>query len=405
MNNPPTRLEVKQMSNEHFTPDGSDSTIDAPICFGSHLSVSQVRNLETTTIRQIAQAAIEPTSVPKAEAAWFIPSTLRNRKADKQLDEGQYVGTALDFDQVDDYQALLDGLERVLGRMVYVAYTTKSATKENQRMRVVIPFNRAISGNEYKTVAAAMYDDLHANGLKVDECVKKVAQISFMPNVGKTYAAIIHNGHERLQARPTLGGAALDFDDAMLFDPLELYATKIDAASSEQADIDRELEKAVAKQRRKLSKSRKQPELDSPIDWFNQVTPIEELLIDQGYERKENKYRHPASKSGSFSGIVFGNSPGAARYFTLSTDDKLYAEDQARDAFDVFTTLHFGGNRDAAIKDVAAQMRSIKSPAGQQGVSSWESLPVVEPKKSLEIACRSMPTIDYEITPFRGAMS
>jgi hypothetical protein len=349
-----------EMNKPDFTPDASMSTIDQKICYAHDLHISDGRSLKTTTLRDIARKVLQPVALPKNEAPWFILSTLRSREASAQAERGHYVGVALDFDEVSDYQVLLDCLETKLGTMVYLAYSTKSATKDNQRLRVVIPFDAPIDGQTYKRFVECFYDDLKADGFEPDECVKKIAQVSFMPNSGEFYEWVIHDGYNKNCGEPTLNPDELDldFNEAMLFNPLELYAARIER-ESDQDKIDDQLEKIVARQRRTLAKERKQPDMQSPIDWFNAITPIDELLTSHGYDRQGDKFRHPQSESKSFSGVVFDNSPAPSRYFTLSTRDKLYAEDQSRDAFDVFTILQFGGDRQAAIKDVAAQMRSI----------------------------------------------
>lgn len=94
------------------------------------------------------------------------------------------------------------------------------------------------------------------------------------------------------------------------------------------------------------------------MDAFNAAYSVEEILELAGYARRGDKFRHPASKSGSYSASVKNG-----RVHTLSTDDPLFTKGKgvgAHDAFSVFQELAHGGDRRAALIDAGTQWLIIQ---------------------------------------------
>lgn len=304
----------------------------------------------------------------KAKAGWFTPSTLLSRDNEKQREHGQFLGCALDFDEVPDYVSHIEAIKNLLGKMVFMSHSTASASVNNQKMRVLIPFNAPIDGKTYAAVVQCIYEDLKAAGLNPDKCMLDCNRVYFLPFKGDLYYWNISDGHKlwgkagEVCWETNVDVETLEFCADMLFDPLEIYASRIDGGSFEQDKIDQEVGKAVAAERRRLKKSSGRIDIGQPIDWFNQCHNVEDLLLASGYESKGGKYRHKNSQSGSFSGIIFSEPGLPARYFTLSTSDPLF-DDQKRshDAFSVFTVLDHGGDERAALDSVRKMRESTTS--------------------------------------------
>ena len=457
MNNPSTKVEVKQMSSSttklegmkmsstNFTPEGSDSTIDVGMCSHKDIKANDVRGGYTTlTFRDLMDMAQSPVNesglielvkpdksikqptladwhkaTAKKHAGWFTPSTLLSRDGDKQTDQGQFVGCGLDFDEVSDYFQWLAGVEKVFGKLVYVAHSSSKANQENQKMRVLVPFNRPIDGKTFKAVTQCMFDDLTAAGLKPDACMKETNRVFFLPYHGELYYWTISTGGEKFGHTSHDSGAAnvepetLAIDDAMLFDPLELYSSRISSESVDQAEIDRKLEKAVAAERRRLQKESAPVDTTQPIDWFNASQSIAELLLQYGYDQRDRKhklgqqFRRPGSTSGSFSGIVFDNDGSVERYFTLSPEDALAdPEGRSHSPYSVYKVLVHGGNHDQAIKEVAKMMRQLRNV-----VSPTINIEVTDEDRALDDDINEVERVERSeysgevVQPFRGVMT
>jgi hypothetical protein len=423
------------MKHDHFTPTTA-AVLDTGMVNYQDIDASDDKTTYSTiTFRQIAALVQQPKVVKRLlkstkkdatrsdhikatatrHAGWFTPSTLLSRNNDKQRDEGEFIGCALDFDEVPDYFAHLAGVQKVLGKMLFMSYSSARSSSENQKMRVVIPFNAPVDGKTFAAIVACLHADLEAAGLNPDKCMLECNRVYFLPFKGDLYRWNISNGNE------TWGHVGhddepanvcvddLEIDPAMLFDPLEMYSSRIEPKELDQAQIDKQINKAVAAERRRLKKEQRPIDLTKPIDWFNQYHDIEQLLLAAGYDQQGAKFRHPQSESGSFSGIVFENDGATPRYFTLSTKDPL-KDDQGRshDAFSVFTVLEHAGDQQAALEAVKLERQNTTNKLAGTPVQTIEVTPEdVEKGRDYEVAGQfEEPQFKpAPITPFRGVMT
>lgn len=90
-----------------------------------------------------------PQSVAKEKARWALPSNFHSRTHSEQQKQGIYLYLWADLDKVyKSVEVVRDAIESFIDAD-YEIYTTRSATKENQKSRVLIPLANPISPSEW----------------------------------------------------------------------------------------------------------------------------------------------------------------------------------------------------------------------------------------------------------------
>lgn len=298
----------------------------------------------TVSWPEIVAMAKNPQEVAKANAQWFIPSTLASRTFKDQESHGVYWVLPFDFDQntkldLDSIVSLFDSL--INQDIELLAYQSSGATLEKLKCRVLIPLAIGVSYQVYKAVLTLLNDKLEARGLIPDRALERAGQVVYLPNKGVHYDSAIYGDS--------------------YFDPLTSMAKELDdyskseAAEIEAARIEREVRHEQARIKRE---SIVWSPYSRPIDVFNATYTVDEMLINAGYDFDgKHNYRHPNSESGSFSASVENG-----RVYSLSTNDPLYTADAsngAHDAFSAFRVLFHGGDQNAAIKDAGDNWLTI----------------------------------------------
>lgn len=300
--------------------------------------------LSSIAFNGIIKLAHNPDNVEKTQAQWFMASILKTRTLKDQKSDGQFAVIWGDIDKspptIDD---LCHRLDDILGGSDYVAYTTKSATSDTQNSRVIVPLIRLLSFEDWHRAQLAFNNALEDSGVTVDRCSEKANQIAFLPNRGAYYDYRIKSSGN-------------------YFEPL----TK----DTVQADDRTPVDIAYAN-----NLNGHQCPSDTLIYAFNAQNSINEILIQAGYAQKGSLFRHPNSRSGSYSASVKGG-----RVHSLSTADPLYTEGGgvgAHDAFSAFNVLFHNGDQKIALYDAGENWVKIK---GQ----SWNVQKNIEALASLE---------------------
>jgi|CXWL01.1.fsa_nt_gi archaellum biogenesis ATPase FlaH len=284
-----------------------------------------------------------PQQVGKQQAQWLIPSTLPSRSFKEQEVNGEYWMLWADIDQTD--KPLVE-ISRIVSSLVlgfdFEIYTSKSATLENQKCRILIPLASAVSGADWVLAQEILNDKLSTNGVTPDRTSERPAQLCYLPNHGEYYDSNSARGFGY-------------FDPA--FEWSDEFRIKL-AEISQQAE---ELEKLsnAAKSKREAFKSysdtgRRLPDL---IGFFNQAYTVQDILLQAGYIQHGNTFRHPYSESGSYSASVKNG-----RAHSLSSNDPLFTGGGgggAHDAFSAFTVLQHNGDEKAALKDAGDNLLMI----------------------------------------------
>lgn len=147
------------------------------------------RELDTVTVNRIYEQAINPTSVHKSKAPWFIPSVLLTRNFDDQRTNGMFCALVGDIDKTT---LDIEELEKVVDQLGcdFLSYTTRSATLKNKKYRIFIPLLNPISGLDFERCEKVLNDFLEDNGITPDRSTERAGQLHYLPNRGKYYESV-----------------------------------------------------------------------------------------------------------------------------------------------------------------------------------------------------------------------
>ncbi|MFT6901444.1 MAG: hypothetical protein ACJAXS_001635 [Colwellia sp.] len=315
--------------------------INIPLCsgFGQFHSNEQTSKAKkpygAITLTDIRLLIDSPQQVDKPQAQWLIPSTLPSRNFKTQEQQGEYYFLWADLDEQPPTINDLGSLLFVEFCCDYEIYTSSSATEDKQKSRILIPLNKPLSGVDWVLAQTCLNDWLQSQSITPDRAAERTAQLCYLPNEGKYYKS----------------DSCRDGD---YFEPLVHFSDAIEEKKKiileSEIKTKRKLEQAKAKRQQRIVNG-----FESPIDEFNNLYLIEDILIQSGYEQRGNTYRHPKSESGSYSASVKAN-----RVHALSNTDPLSTNGAgAHDAFSAFKVLFHSGDNNAALKDACDNWLSI----------------------------------------------
>lgn len=380
-----------------------DCLPDEGLCsgFGQHHTdePNKTNRVPYVTIRlaDIFRMATNPSTRPKSDARWFIPSGVLSRSFKNQLQHGQYHALWFDFDKNPrPIPELLAIWQEITGlSTLALAYLSRSATVDLQKSRLIVPLASPLSGADWVLAQQCLNNAFSRKGVIPDSANTGAAQLCYLPNRGDHYDWAICDG--------PLCDALEDFKSDIVL---------LRAKQTLQAH-----EQAKAKEERQAKRARRKEELAlgapiSTIEWFNLTHTVDDILLAAGYDHDGgDNYRHPDSESGSFSARVWRNEDKDT-VFTLSNRDPLYKQEgehgAAHDAFGAYTTLMFAGDRQAAL-DAARWAQSANDFCDLTATVASETVEMVEQQaieaqgisgKSAEVA---MPLTTIE--PFPGVMA
>ena len=284
----------------------------------------------------------DPPSVEKSNAQWVIFSTLPSRVHAEQHMNGRFWALWADIDDAGGMT-----FDDIIGRagdalLDFWAYTSRSATEENPKTRIIVPLAESVSGGQFVILQKILNDRLEFSGITPDRATERAGQVCYLPNRGQYYRF-----HVEEYAGPM---------------PADAWADDI---AKEQERI-RAVEKA-AKEARERAKAkatlRIQTGCKSPIDAYRTEFDLPMVFDFYGYVRRGNRWLSP--NSGSKSPGVSLTSDGRKWLSTHGSDSAIgqpTSNGTMGDAFDLFVFYEHGGSRDAAIK-AAARMFSIEKRA------------------------------------------
>jgi hypothetical protein len=312
-----------------------------------------------------------PQNVDKAEAQWLIPSTLHSRSHKEQREKGRF---HLLWADVDENPPTLGKLLAIvvgfLGQFNVEIYTSRSATEDCQKSRILIPLEKPISGDDWVICQQIFNDLLSGVGVTPDRSNEGAGQLCYLPNKGEFY--------DKRSIRR-----------ARLFDPKKVWGKRIqaeiEASNAAQAATEARIAESKAKREQRLAQG-----FDSLIDAFSAAYVVEDVLLQAGYDQRGSTFRHPASESGSYSASVKGG-----RVHSLSTSDPLYTGGGgggAHDAFSAFAVLFHAGSQDEALKDAGDNWIKI-------GGESWNTVKRREYAKDQELTIDGGADEDLDVYP------
>lgn len=287
-----------------------------------------------------------PQQVDKRQAQWIIPSSLLSRIFKEQEINGKFWMLWSDIDQNSKGIYQISGIvDFLISGCDYEIYTSKSATKDNQKCRILIPLSKLLSGSDWIICQEILNDMIESGGIIPDRASERPAQLCYLPNRGEFYDS------ESLR-------------DGKSFDPIhewsEIIQQKRDEIKTHVEELIRLKKQAQARREefKSLSGTSALPDL---IRAFNEAYTIQEILLQAGYDQRGNTFRHPNSESGSYSASVKNG-----RVHSLSSNDPLYTNGSgigAHDAFSAFTVLFCNNDRNAALKEAGEKWMPINGAA------------------------------------------
>jgi hypothetical protein len=139
------------------------------------------------TLGQLIAGLETPESVPKDNARWAIFSTWWNdplsRNHELQRKQGEFLAAWADLDKLTrlKFFDVVEKVRTILGT-AFFAYTSSSATPENPKCRVVVPYDKPMPGRDHILVQKVFNDKLEAAGLVPDRATERAGQVCYLPN-------------------------------------------------------------------------------------------------------------------------------------------------------------------------------------------------------------------------------
>jgi hypothetical protein len=226
-------------------------------------------------------------------------------------------------------------VRHLLPGIKFIAFTTRSATFENQKTRVIIPLARLSPGTTYSTLQKILNDQLELAGIETDRATERVAQVCYLPNRGDYYQFKIEPGQP------------LDWEVDLA---AELVAERARLKAAELALTERR------EQARLKAAERMATGAMSPIDAYNQAYLIEDCLLECKYEScGGQRWISPHSESGN-PGVTLleGNKAISHHESDAGIGKSLPGGGVLFDPFDLLSHFEFDGDRNAALKKVGS---------------------------------------------------
>lgn len=306
------------------------------------------RPLVTVTLADIEAMAAEPPSVAKDSAQWVIPSTLLSRSHSEHRLQGNYSALWADIDEPEGvtFAALVEVAERIIPGS-FIAYTSRSATEQAQKARLIIPLSEPVSGGVWLTLQKILNDKLQEAGITPDRVTERTGQLCYLPNRGDFY-------QHHIEKCEWLGNLSPDS-----------WADEL------AAEAEREAEEAAAK-RAQAEQAKLKPKpvnlsgYDAGIiDKVNAAFEMEGELQARNIRRIGDRFLSPQSETGS-AGIVLlerdGKTVAFSHHGPADPLSNLNHDGHALDMFDVICVLDYAGDVSRAVGDLANKV----DPDGQK---------------------------------------
>jgi hypothetical protein len=340
----------------------------------------------TTTQADIADMAVKPFRVAKEKAQWVILSTFLSRCHNEQSSHGQFYAIWADIDEARGLG--FNDLSKRVAAIVpsFIAYTSRSATEENQKARIIVFLSEPVNGELFPILQKIFNDKIEAQGIKPDRVTERVGQICYLPNRGKFYDNHIEN-------------QCASFNISAWAEEIEQQQQCIIKA---QAATRERLEQSRIKATQRMDSGCK-----SPIDAFNAAYDPANLLGRYGYSECRGRWLSPNSESGSAGVAIKDN-----RWISSHGSDVVagigVANDDSTgcsgDAFDLFQFYEHGNDRNAAIR-AAGNMFVVDGVTRQieAAVTPMDEQPKLEPLQEdplpLPEELTPVEPFDYDLLP------
>ncbi|MCP3658114.1 MAG: DEAD/DEAH box helicase family protein [Herbaspirillum sp.] len=385
MKETPSALEVLNNDAQFLTGFGQRDTHAITLADGRpNTSLKAGTPYKTISWGDVIALAQSPRSAPKHRAQFVIPSTYAEsdgRAHEVQRARGKFGFLAVDVDSGSPSMAQIEtALGEVLGQCEALIYTSSGATPDRMKWRVLIPLERALAGADYADTQSAFFDLLGAQGIEADRALERPGQPVFLPNVppdrrGDDGAPVFYRWKHIRAPRLCLIGSPIE--------GLRERKRADDARAKAEAEAAREQRALIRAQHVAAT-----GDDFEPIAHFNATHTIADLLARYCYARgPKNNWRSPFQTSGSFAtqdrGDHWVSVSGSDAAAGLGRDSK--GGFRSGDAFDLFAFFEHGGDKRAAVRAYAQEVRPQKPPERHRAPLPLPALPsVTEARKAVQ---------------------
>ncbi|MBA4501842.1 hypothetical protein [Marinobacterium marinum] len=172
----------------------ANNVLTVPLCAGRGQYHTEKREqLDTITLQQIRQM-IEAgrdglQTSDKHAGLWFIPSDQLTRSHEQHRNQGRYHALWFDADELQG-RTMTDSIEHAAGHIPgdFWAYASRSATKDNQKHRLIIPLLEPVDGYTWQIMQAILNDLMQTGGIQPDIVNERSGQLCYLPNPGEWYS-------------------------------------------------------------------------------------------------------------------------------------------------------------------------------------------------------------------------
>lgn len=307
----------------------------------------------TVTAKAIFEQVLDPPTVPKEQAQWMVPSSYHDfdaREHTAQRQSGWYQWLVADIDYGSpDLAKVTSAVRTALGPAPFLVYSTRSATPDNRKWRVLVPLIEPIPGEWFPAFQAAFFTRLHLQGLVLDSAPMRTGQVAYLPNRGAFYEFHVEQG-----SGLALSGHGLSAEAAVLYS--------------------QEAEARLAAEARRAERANKG---FGVVDRFNEVTDLDEMLHWCGYQPRGDgiNWSSPYQQKGSggYSTRNYGDHLVTLSGSDADADLGLATGNGGRyiNAFDLFQRFVHNGSFDNALE--AARLSTVYGAAtSAHGREIWE---------------------------------
>ena len=111
----------------------------------------------------------------------------------EQREKGTFHALWADIDETQG-RTFAEIVDRANGFLLdFWAYTSRSATEENQKARIIVPLVQPVDGHHFVLLQKILNDKLKKNGIMPDRATERAGQVCYLPNRGEFYRWHIEN--------------------------------------------------------------------------------------------------------------------------------------------------------------------------------------------------------------------
>jgi len=316
--------------------------------------------------RGIAELVATPGARVKDRAQLVVLSTYAEhdgRTHEVQRSRGSFGGLAVDIDKGDpSLEQVLAALRQAVGDVEAYVYSSSSAEPGAQKWRILLPLARPIAGAEYADTQLGLFDLLSAGGLQCDPTLSRSAQPVYLPNVAPKRRG--PDGRPLFYRWRILAGPRLEVGPgSSVFDARARVRARREAEEAAAAAT------AADNRERRLARVAATGDTFEPIEHFKQTHTVEQLLARYGFVRnprgRGSHWRSPLSESGSYSTEDRGDHWVAVSAWAENHNVGRRSKNGVRygDAFDLYVAFEHNGDRSAAVREYARQVRPVRPGA------------------------------------------